>query len=426
MGRTIATVVLVAAGAWAQVTTEIITREVTGVGETREVAISNGLIEAVQQIDGVDLEAQSGLRSQFRQVSSSVDGASTDVFSSDFQQNISKRTKGEIQSYEAVGEPQKKGEATWEVTLLVHVERHHYDTPGLNSDSRRKMAVMPFHSVKQDWPMGGGAVSGVEIARELGGKVASHVTQCRRFAVLDRAYSEEYDAEKALLKSGNVPPAELAKLGMVLGTDYMLVASVGDFDIENVPYSIEITGESGVRQRAHLQFDYRIILMATRQIKWSDSLDIAWDDSAIAQNATERSFGAIQSALLDAAAVRLTNSIIENIYPITVIGTEGDELVLNQGGNGMAAGDCYGVYQYGKMMYDPYTKEPLGKSEKLAGTIQITRVTAKMAYARALDSAAAVTAGMICRHVDAAPAAIAPQGQGPQGPRPGVKLPFDK
>jgi curli biogenesis system outer membrane secretion channel CsgG len=336
---------MVTFNALAEGTTEYVTREVIGVGANVPSAIENALIEAMQQINGLDIKASSEFRRQFAEASVTADGASASAesFSSSFQQQISKRTKGQIHSYECVGEPVALEGSRYEVTLRVRVA--HYRTPGLSPETRRRMAVMPLFSVQSEWNDGDQGISGYEVARALGERITSRVTQCRRFAVLDRAYSEEHESERALLRSGNVAVHELAKLGMVLGTDYMLVGTLADFSIENIPYEIQISGESGVRQRARVRLDYRIIVMATQQVKWSDTVEVAWNDKDIAASGTDRSSSRIRQAILDAAAAHLVNSMLDNIYPIQVIGVESGEVVLNQGGNSMSIGDFYEVYK---------------------------------------------------------------------------------
>ena len=52
----------------------------------------------------------------------------------------------------------------------------------------------------------------------------------------------------------------------------------------------------------------------------------------------------------------------------------------------LRSGDIYEVFEYGERLYDPYTKESIGRQENLVGSIQITRVNPKQSMARVVNS----------------------------------------
>ena len=65
---------------------------------------------------------------------------------------------------------------------------------------------------------------------------------------------------------------------------------------------------------------------------------------------------------------------------------DGKKVVIGTGGDVIKVGDQYRLIQYGQKIIDSYTKESLGKKEKIIGMVEITEVTPKMSYAKILDT----------------------------------------
>ena len=78
---------------------------------------------------------------------------------------------------------------------------------------------------------------------EFRGSVEALLTQGRRFGVLDRSRPDVYEAEKQLLQSSDAGPGERARLGKVLGADYLLYGVIDRVVVEDQSKTIEITGE---------------------------------------------------------------------------------------------------------------------------------------------------------------------------------------
>ena len=84
---------------------------------------------------------------------------------------------------------------------------------------------------------------------------------------------------------------------------------------------------------------------------------------------------AVGTKLLEVAAERITEAMLDAIYPISLVAIDGDIVTLNQGGDTISSGNLYELYRYGEKIIDPYTKESLGRSETLVGEISVERVT---------------------------------------------------
>ena len=61
-------------------------------------------------------------------------------------------------------------------------------------------------------------------------------------------------------------------------------------------------------------------------------------------------------------------------------------VVIESNSDLFKVGDKYRLIQYGEKIVDSYTKESLGRKEKIVGMIEITEVTPKMSYGKILNT----------------------------------------
>lgn len=90
---------------------------------------------------------------------------------------------------------------------------------------------------------------------------------------------------------------------------------------------------------------------------------------------------ALATTVLSKAAERLSETMLDAIYPILVAGVSGERLTLNQGGDLVKRGSVYDIYRYGEKIFDPYSRESLGREEIPVGTVTISEVRPKMSFA---------------------------------------------
>ncbi len=308
--------------------------EATGWGPTKETAIESALINAIKQVNGVDVNSASLKQmSQLRTQDESLRKIALD--------NVTQmKSKGQIKSYQIISD-----HCADECEVVLSVQVPKYKSPGLSTDKRRKIAVVPFSG---------------RFARDFSDNLQMLLVQSRRFAVLDREHDRLYQNEKHLLLSADTAISEKMRLGQVLGLDYLVV---GELSPEYSAAS-SLTGENaGQRNKVH----YKIINLATRQIKWQDQMSLIGDLSEID------------------SARQLTRVITDAIYPIKVISQGDRQLILNQGGKNIIKDSLYSVYALGEKLIDPYTKESLGREESYLGQVKIVRVNTKVSYAELVE-----------------------------------------
>jgi len=409
---------------------EVTQIEVLGSGLTRQEAIYAGLIEAVRQVNGVEIASKTQTNFSYKEFAAShgTEQKEGSIGKNSIKKDIFAKSKGFVQKYDIIDTHTANNQ--WEITLLVSIPK--YKTPGISPHSRRKIAIIPFRTTKGSYNFRGGHIASSEISRQFTQKLVTEMTQTRRFTVLDREYIEEFFQEKNFILSADAPVSEQMKIGEVLGVDYLLIGTISEASQKQIPYIINVTGETGYNYSASFIADYRIIVMATRQIKWADSVRISLGDAEIKSMAPGFGTDQMQQALLDEAAKQIVHKAMENIYPLMVVKVQPNgEVILNQGGATISDGEMLDVFTKGKKVFDPYTGESLGSSESRIATIKIVRVIPKMSYATVIKGQLeAIKKGSICRRLTKKkePVLQSPPGRKTDiepTPKGGVILPFD-
>lgn len=377
-------------------------REVTATGPTQKEAVANALLEAVQQVKGTKLKGSEELRSKLIEASSLVNGESNDVqaMNSSQQSTISKSTEGIIKSYSILNVDKSTEGLGWEATLEVIIPV--YKTPGISPHSLRKIAVIPFHSKLSSVKVFGKTIASKEISRQLNQKMVTELTQSRRFSVLDREYMGAFLQEKKLVLSKNSPLEEQAKVGEALGVDYLLLGTITDFSGKQTKTYIKALDETSYTSQAYLNIDFRIMVMATRQIKWSDTVKVKSNNQQLKSIYKEQGAQGVADYLLETAAQKIVHSSLNNIYPIKVLKAASKKAIyLNQGGKMTSLDQVYDVYTPGEKITDPDSGLNIKIDGEKVASIKITKVLAKYSLAKLVKGQLQnIQAGAIVRIAD--------------------------
>ena len=351
----------------AEVVTHTSTKTAIGEGHglTREEAINNAIIEAVGKISGVNVSSMK--RSSTQAISDNSGSNIVDTYSND----ISKATKGRADTYNIISAEQD-GSGRWIAVVEIKNSKttKSYKAPGLDHKQRRSLAV--FNASYGE-------------TRGLGESLKSHVitnlTQSRKFNILDRDNGGYYEMEKALISSGNAGGDEIYKLKNVLGSDYLMIF--------NIKGARARTKQSNLTSKnitkAEVTVDYQVILFATREVKYSNTLTMSVsvkDDL----KSNEAAFKKI--------ADKITSDILNAIYPLKIANINGQEVVFTQN---LSVGERFDCFSQGKALKDSYTKQGTGdmRVETRAGQVEITRADPKLSYAKIIEGQ--MKEGYICR-----------------------------
>jgi len=337
---------------------EEVSVQVTGNGVTREEAISSALMQAVEQVSGVKIESRSSMSVEFQSMSNSA-GEAFQIDESQ-QKEIQKKANGIIKRYEML-ESGKENDNRYFANLKVTIER--YSALGLPTQDRRRIyTVLP-----------------IDLSRKAGSNAAllmdklnAYLVQSRRFAVLDRGNLGVYEKELDILKSDQVPLAEIVRIGQVIGADYIVIPKIRKFEQTETIETVQLTGQRLARVTTSLNIDYVLVDVATRQIRWTGKID-------------KKQSSSLEASLLEAVD-DLGESILNSIYPLRVLQVlEGGMVVINQGGETLKVNEALTAMQLGEQIIDPYTKEPLGQVETPVAEILIDRVDPKLSYGRVVS-----------------------------------------
>ena len=208
----------------------------------------------------------------------------------------------------------------------------------------------------------------------------TNLLESRKFNVLDRDSKGYYDLEKALIKSPDAQSDEIYKLGNVLGSDYFLL-----FGIQGIAGQTKKSNLTNKEiYQVEIVVDYRVILFATRQIKYSNTLTMSL-------NLKDDNLSTNQEALKQVAQ-KISDDILNAIYPLKVANITNNEAVFSQT---LKVGDAYECFALGEAIKDSYTKETTGRIETKVGEVTITRTNPKMSYGNITQGS--VQKGNLCR-----------------------------
>lgn len=390
----------------------------TGRGATLEEAIENALFEVARQANGTHVQASQA--SSVKTVSGSLSGPEGDTgfrYEERSDSRVRTSASGLVSGYELLSQHRSGRGMT--VEILATVPR--YRVPGIDTSNRRRLALIPFGSRLGHVDFFG-LSDGRLLADDLSQALLGQFVQSRRFTVLDRESWGAIQQEKALLSSGDVPIAEKAKLGRSLGADYLVLGELLEADGGHFASTQRLTGIQQHETAARIAVSFRIVVPATGEIRFADTLEL---------DVSDRRGDAVASrtAAINALARRLAGLTLDRIYPMQVISVASpDQVVLNQGGSTLAVGDRLLLVEQGRTMVDPYTKESLGALETPVGQLEVTRVDGKMAYATVVGAASAVVKpGQLARRELPGDGTHQTTPVSPPTPRTeGVRLPFDR
>jgi len=313
--------------AWAA-SFELVVRDVTGGGETEDAAIVNALVEAVRQVRGLSVDSEKTLRTHLTETEAGRD------LRVELREQLRTRSQGQIHTYEVL--TMERFEHRWQAQLRVTLPQ--YASPGPDRSHLRSLAVLPFRG--QPGALGGAATSWAweDVLRRVEQKLVAHFSQSRRFRILDRAFTAELEAEEARLRAGQVPVAELVRLGQQLCADYVVA---GD-----IPACHLLLGDDGEQiEEATVVVAYRVIELAVRGVRWADTVAVSVATDWLARQGVARNRSLALDRILDSAAESIVTAIVDLIYPIKVLKVQTDGTVLlNQGGNRVQPGQWFSVH----------------------------------------------------------------------------------
>lgn len=330
---------------------EYVDIESYGSGGTLSHAIATALKEALIQVNGASIQAESVAS----EMMVSLETADESLFASSSASAdvIQSATKGAVRSYELVS---KENDGTlWSVTVIAKIAKYEASA----QTKRLRMSVLPFRLGKDRY-----ATFRDKVVRGL----IDNLTQARKFAILDREYEAEQARELAVMSSEDAPIEEMAKLGQKLGTDYVIVGTVEKADSSTREIKVQAANRVVKINSAAAVVSYRIIDAPTGQVKFSDTWSGGGENTSL-------------DGLAQKAHDEIARRITDAIFPVMVENYDGEYLFLGQGGSAFKPGQVYKLIRYGDAITDSYTGESLGRTEIEVGLVRVESVQSKITRA---------------------------------------------
>ena len=413
--------------------TKTIVRETKGRGITRDEAINKALSQAVAQVKGVKVgseEYEFGYRSASADIEKKDTGKEIEFDAVSVQTGgsvLKTEIEGLVKTYEVL-EEKKIDDTTYEVTLKVWV----YDYEDPDQTKRLRLAIMPI-KLSQRYQAGKFIEPGSDISHMLAQKLSVGLSETNKFAVLDREYILDFAHNRNILLSDDSSLEEKAKLGKVLGADYMIVGTISDIRLEIKQKTSSAIGHPIREYEADFVFDYRLIVGPTRRVRLADTVNLSLETEEVKKlvkkwEPEDLDFRELFDSLASMVANQVVETIIDRLYPIRIASIdESGQIIVNQGGKRILQGLVLDVFTEDKEIFDIDTKESLGKTEVLIATIKIDKVTPKISYAKLIKGDLSnISEGLICRRQKIKTKTMEGfKSEIERGPKGGVKLPFD-
>ena len=433
------TIILLLAGLFslqAFAETKPIVQEGKGIAATREDAIKKAIFEAVAKAKGINVGSGEYAFS-FESASADIDRKGSkkeigfDAVSIQARGTTEQTQIGAfVKTYEIL-EEKKTDPNTWEIKLKAWI----YDYQPPDKTGRLRIAVMSPETLSSEYSFGTIKISNAEMQRKITHILNTKLAATNKFAILDRYYIDKIMQEKGLVWHGDASLEEKAKLGNLLGADYILTSTLTEAQITAKEKSLEAIGQKTWEHEAKFKLDYSLIGAATSQIKFSDSVNLwlqydrdvrklvpNWQDDKI-------DYLVLADELIKLATGPIVDKIAGGLYParIAKILPE-NQIVINKGGKDISESDIYEVLKEGTELFDYDTKESLGKIEEPIATIKIVKVMSNFSYAAIVQGdASKLSEGLVCRKTSKeSPEPNWRKSDTQITPSGGVKMPFDK
>ncbi len=368
-----------------QISTEYVT--VKGTSTTQSKAVEDALMEATFQIYGVRVTANT------QAAIFSARSNDTSTFPAKIHREMSRQSlpnkRNELLGYDVIS---SQRDADGLYTVTIQTKYSEYRVPG-PENKRRSLVVEKFVVTGELSKKRKANISGILFSR-----LEALLIQSRQFSVLSRDDDGKDYAEKetSLLQSDNMSTAERARLGKVVGADYIVYGKILPASVEKIDKSIAILGEHKVSTVVTVPVEFRIIAVATRQIKWSSKVVV---EHVIVNTEPNQVVDVNQAVdiVVDEAAELIFGELTENIYPPRISKVlAANRFVVNRGSDTVEKGMQFEVFDLGENIVDPYTGESLGQVESFVGLANIVEIKPKYSIAK-LATDALIKTGMILR-----------------------------
>lgn len=357
--------------------------EAEGVGPTRAAALEDALRLAVKQVNGVSVQAAEIRIDSSLQMASSV--GDFDMTATAFAQAVATESQGLISDMKILDErkeggAQLVGSSPESFRIRVGANILKFDA---GADANRpKVAVAPPRVSASSFNLGGQQISSQALAGDLRKRMIERLGNMNRFAVLDREFSEEIQAELDLISSGSARPQEALRLGQALAADLIVVPVIERMEYTPTVRKLRMSDRELVSFSGGSRISIRVINATTGQIVLASSYASEFPSTEpTTLGASVDGNGALEKSLAEFTTA-FAADLMARTFPVAVISANGGDVTLNQGEGIVRTGATYRAVRLGEALTDPQTGQKLGRAEQDFGTVMITQVAPTASYGK--------------------------------------------
>ena len=259
------------------------------------------------------------------------------------------------------------------------------------------------------------------VAETVEGQLMDALQNTRKFEIVARHDLDELFKEQDMRRGVIIDDADQkgARPGKIKGLQYLVVTSIDDLmDTEQSIYSADM-GMAVNKRLLRMSAIVRIYDTTTGVVKESISVPVQMESAgtvrAVAgdqmRNPKASDDGAYV-AMVNQLSQRVSQRVVDVIFPAKVIAVTGGYVTLNRGqGTAIDRNQVWEVYAAGRELKDPDTGEALGQEEMKVGEVVVVDVTPKFSKGQMFGENRGIAVGNVARIKMQAPAA-APAGAG--------------
>ena len=230
------------------------------------------------------------------------------------------------------------------------------------------------------------------------------LAETKKYTLIEREKLQAVIDEQKLGASGAVTAQTAARIGRLLGANYIITGAITEFGVKDSKIGVgglekvlPFGGGAKVsKNTARVAIDVRAIDTTSAQIvaaakgegskssaEFKGDLSIAPSFDFGKDGFDETIIGKAARKAVDDVAAELSKKFDEaGPGAVKIIKITGSQIYINSGGaDGEKEGRVYGIYRMGEEMLDPDTGESLGSEEAKVGTAKVVKVTPKYSVA---------------------------------------------
>lgn len=331
-------------------------------------ASASGSIDASEKANASAGRASAGYSGSFSGEASRKESAA-------YQEKGEVKVKRGASSYES-DNAHRKMRSYWKVRIRADIAQ--YRAP--DEKGRPKIVVASPRVLSASYPVGDGRVPADEVAGAIRSRLSDILTQTKRFIVLDREFGDEMQAEIDKINGGDVRLQDSARLGQQLATDLILIPTIERFEYAKSVQQLRMANRQVVSYAGGGRVGLRLLNAATGEVVMSDSFDYQLPSTGPSTLPRFVDGKGMAAAMMDSLSGRIGNAIVTEIFPVSVVALNGDQVVLSQGGDTLSIGERWQAVALGEELKDPQTGNSLGRNEMPCCTIRIDRVSSQTSY----------------------------------------------